>query len=299
MRILGIDLGGMFVKHAVLDLDSEPRVLEQGQTETLLAAGPDAVLARVAEAARAVGDVDAVGLAMPGPLDLEAGRARDLPNFPRWEGIPVIERLEAALGRRVALIRDGCAFALAEHALGAGRGCRDMVGVTVGTGIGGGLVLGGALYLGADGSAGELGHQTVDPDGPACGCGNRGCLEALASGPAIAAAAGSGSAEEACATALAGDERARIAFAEAGRWLGLGLANVAAIVVPERIVIGGGVAAAGELLLRPARQELTRRLTILPASRVELVPAQLGSFAGAIGAGLWAGAPSAYGTART
>jgi glucokinase len=293
MRTLGIDLGGTLIKHAVLELDAEPRVLEQGQVATGLAAGPDAVLARVAVIAAGAGTVDAVGLAMPGPLDLLTGRPRALPNLPRWEGFSVVERLEAALGRPVALVRDGCAFALAEHALGAGHGCRDMVGVTVGTGIGGGLVLGGTLYLGADGSAGELGHQTVDPGGPACGCGNRGCLEALASGPAIALAAGTDSAGDAFVGALSGDERARIAFADAGRWLGLGLANVAAIVAPERIVVGGGVVAAGELLLAPARQELTRRLTILPAGRVELVPAQLGSIAGAIGAGLSATTPSA------
>jgi glucokinase len=162
------------------------------------------------------------------------------------------------------------------------------VGFAVGTGIGGGVVVGGRLLLHLNGTVGELGHQTVIPDGPPCGCGSRGCLEQLASGPAIARAAGMPTPEAVVEAARAGERDATEALARAGTYLGIGIANVVLALGPERIVVGGGVAAAGELLLEPARRELRRRVTMMPLERIAVVPAELGARAGAIGAALWA-----------
>jgi glucokinase len=139
-----------------------------------------------------------------------------------------------------------------------------------------------------NGNVGELGHQTLEPDGPPCGCGNHGCLEAFSAGPAIARAAGMASPELVVEAARAGNHKAAGVLARAGEYLGIGMANVAVVVAPERIVVGGGVAAAGDLLLEPARKEFARRLTVLPTDRIPIVPAELGLRAGAIGAAVWA-----------
>jgi glucokinase len=162
-----------------------------------------------------------------------------------------------------------------------------MVGFTIGTGIGGGVVVDGRLLLGMNGTIGELGHQAIVPDGPPCGCGSHGCLEALAAGPAIARAAGMATPEDVVDAARSGDRRAGAVLEQAGAYLGIGIANVVLTVGPERVVIGGGVAEAGELILRPARDELARRVTVMPLERISVLSAELGTGAGAIGAALW------------
>lgn len=298
-RTLGLDLGGTNIKAIVLEHGaSGPRVVHEDRLETGAADGPGAVLDRIAELGRravgAAGPVAAAGLGAPGPLDLDRGVAVFLPNLPGWEGQPLVAPLSQRLGLPVALVNDARALTLAEHVLGAGRGCDTLVCVTVGTGVGGGAVVDGRLVTGLGGTAGELGHLTIVPDGRPCPCGNRGCLERYAAAPAIARAAGTASAREAVAAARAGSPRALAALAQAGTALGLGLADAALVVGPDRIVVGGGVAAAGELLLEPARRELTRRLHVLPVDRIELVPAELGPLGGAVGAALFA-----YGTALT
>ena len=158
----------------------------------------------------------------------------------------------------VTLVNDVRALTLAELRLGAGRGARDLVCIALGTGVGGGVVIGGRLHLGL-GHAGEIGHTTVDPDGPLCGCGNRGCLDRMASAESIAAAAGRASVAAAAAAARAGDPVAREAFERAGEYVGRVLAGAVVLLWPERVVVGGGVADAGELLLEPLRAELRRR----------------------------------------
>jgi glucokinase len=285
---LGLDLGGTNVKCALLDGD---RVLAQASAPTRASLGPADVLARVAELARATaapyGPVATAALGLPGHFDAEAGTGGLLPNLDGdWDGRPIAGPLGEALGVRVRLVNDVRAMTLAELRLGAGRGVRDLVCVALGTGVGGGVVIGGRVHLGL-GHAGEIGHTTVLPDGPRCGCGNRGCLDRVAAASAIAAAAGCQSAAATVTAAEAGDARALAALAEAGRHVGLAVAGAIVLLWPQRIVVGGGVAAAGELLLGPLRAEVRRRAPVAPLDDIAIVPAELGPGAGAIGAALW------------
>jgi glucokinase len=229
--------------------------------------------------------VSSVGIGIPGLYDPVAGTIRFLVNFPgAWAGTPIAGPIGTALGLPAALINDARAFGLAELRLGAARGVASMIGLTLGTGIGGVIAVDGHVLQGHDGTAGELGHQTIDPDGPWCGCGNRGCLEAYARADQIAAACGTATAEEAVRAARAGDERARAGLADVGRYLGVGIANMITVIAPDRVVLGGGVAAAGELLFAPIRAEIARRVRTTSIEAVALVPAELGIWAGAIGA---------------
>ena len=285
MRRLGLDLGGTNIKLALLDGD-RPAEFAEAPTRSH-DGGPDAVLARMAELARSVGPVDSIGVALPGLFDGE-GRALLLPNlFGDWRGREISAPLAAALGRDVRLINDGHAFALAESRLGAGRGADDVMCVVCGTGIGGGLVLGGRLHLGPDQRAGEFGHHTVAEHGPVCECGNHGCLELYAGARAIAVAAGTATFEEALTRARDGDTRARQALERAGSLIGLAIANVLIFLCPQRVVIGGGVVQAGELLLGPLRSAIAARARVAPLEEIGIATAELGPHAGAIGAALW------------
>lgn len=285
MRALGIDVGGTHVKAVVLE---DGRIVARSETPTLSEdGGPDAVLRRVAGLAREVGAWDSVGVALPGLFD-EDGRAVLLPNLAGdWTDAPIAEPLTAALERPVRLVNDGHAFALAESSLGAGRGARNVMCIVCGTGIGGGLVLDGSLHLGPRGRAGEFGHHTVVEDGLECGCGNRGCLELYAGSRAIARSAGRDTFRETVAAAHGGDGRAQAALERAGTLIGLAIANVLIFLCPDRVVIGGGVAEAGEPLLGPLRATVEARARVAPLDRIAIVPAELGAQAGAIGAALW------------
>jgi glucokinase len=212
--------------------------------------------------------------------------------------------LEPRLGCPVHLLNDARAATLGEFVFGRGRGAGTMVFFGLGTGVGGGVVVDGKLRLGALGAAGEIGHQTVLPDGPLCGCGNRGCLETLASGSAIAAEGVrlflSGNAprlHEICGGELArvspetmaqaarsGDAAVRAALTRAGEWLGLGAANLVTALHPELVVLGGGVAELDDLLLDPVRAAIRRRVGIFPADDVRVERSALGSRAGLLGA---------------
>jgi glucokinase len=210
-----------------------------------------------------------------------------MPNVPgKWAGVPVAAAISAAVSAPTRLINDARGFTLAEHGLGAGRGAASMLGITLGTGIGGGLILGGVLYQGHDGTAGEFGHLTILPDGPQCNCGNRGCLEALARADAIVAACGQPTVEESVQAARAGNPRAQQGLTDTGRYLGIGVGMVLALLSVDRVVVGGGVAAAGDMLLEPLRAELRRRVFITDLDHVAVVTAELGIWAGAIGAAL-------------
>jgi glucokinase len=286
VRRLGLDVGGTNIKLALLEDDA---VVETRQAPTLSEdGGPDAVLDRIAALGDSAGAVDSVGVALPGLFD-EHGIAVLLPNlYGDWVGRPVREPLERRFGRAVALVNDGHAFALAEARVGAARGSRVAICVVCGTGVGGGLVVGGRLHLGVSDRAGEIGHHTVILDGPHCECGNDGCLEMVAGARAIARDAGRSSFDEVVAAARAGDARAVEALARAGRLIGTAVANLTIFLAPERVVIGGGVAEAGDLLLGPLRETVHRRAgRVAPLDRIELVRATLGSHAGAIGAALF------------
>ena len=181
-------------------------------------------------AAAAIGrwpGIVSLGIGVPGLYDPAAGSTRFLVNMPGdWAGRPVGPPVAVTLGIPVRLINDARAFGLAELRLGAGRGASSMVGLTLGTGLGGVIAVDGRVVLGHDGTAGEVGHQTIDPDGPPCGCGNNGCLEAFARADRIAAACGTPTAEAAVAAARAGDARALAGLAEIGRYLGIAIGNM-------------------------------------------------------------------------
>lgn len=301
-RHLGLDLGATNLKWAVVERAGEIwRALDRGQVPTRVAAGSDGIVAQLGEMGRQAmttwPDVSTAGIGIPGLYDPVAGTTRFLVNLRGdWEGQPVVAPVSAALGVPVALINDARAFGLAELRLGAGRGASSMVGLTLGTGVGGVIAVDGKVHQGHDGTAGELGHQTIDPDGPSCNCGNHGCLEAFARADRIAEACGTATAQEAVERARAGDQAALDGLERVGRYLGIGIGNMITVITPDRVVIGGGVAAAGDLLLASARDEIRRRVRMTSINEVELVIAELGTWAGAIGAAVH-GAEQAVGVA--
>jgi glucokinase len=304
-RHLGLDLGATNLKWAVVEHGggNDWRTLATGHVSTDGQAGPDAVVGRIADTGADVAatwpGIVSAGIGVPGLYDPGTGTARFLPNIPgEWAGRPIAGPVSARLGVPVYLINDARAFGLAELRLGAGRGASSMVGLTLGTGIGGVIAIDGRVHQGHDGTGGEGGHQTIDPDGPPCTCGNRGCLEAFARADRIAAACGTATAEEAVARAREGDARALAGLAAVGRYLGIGLANLVVVVSPDRIVLGGGVAAAGDLLFEPIRDELRRRVFITDLERVTVVGAALGTWAGAIGAAVHGAERAAEAVAR-
>ena len=300
--VIGMDLGGTNLRVAAVDREGGVAVVKR--RETAAREGPEAVIGRVVATVREVaatiqgegGTVRGVMLGAPGIIAGGTGTVVSSPNLPGWRDVPLRERVAAAVALPVSLENDANAAAYGEYWRGAGRGCASMVLLTLGTGVGGGLVLGGALWRGADGMAGEIGHVTVDPGGRTCRCGNAGCLETYASATAIvdryrelAGVEEAAGAEQVHARALEGDANARQAYREAGRALGLAFATLVNLLNPERIVIGGGVLPAWELFMPAAEQELRRRAFAAPAARVRFARAALGELAGVTGAGglLW------------
>ena len=230
----------------------------------------------------------AAGVGVPGLFDEASGRAVLLPNLPpAWTGHEIGRPLADRLGVPVALINDARSFTLAESRMGAAAGCSTVVCLTLGTGVGGGVVVDGRLRFGPHGRAGELGHQVIDPDGPPCGCGNRGCVEAFAAGAALSRLGGRDSPRAVFRAAAAGDERARAAVEAVVGRLAVGIANLVTVLWPERVVVGGGVAAAGEQLLGPLRRAVAAASPLVDPASYEIVAAALGPAAGAIGAALW------------
>ncbi|MGB9750861.1 ROK family protein [Roseiflexus castenholzii] len=313
---LGIDLGGTKIAAAAVDVRTGERLL-QLMVPTEAHEGPAAVIERMASLAAQVcaqiatplDHIPAIGIGVPGLIDLAQGVTILLPNLPSgWRNVPLAANMTSLTGRPTAIINDARAFTLAEATFGAGRDARSVIGITLGTGIGGGIALDGRLYPGIDGTAGEVGHMTIDPYGPRCGCGNRGCLETFASGPSITAMAlrvvAQGMTTQIGAlvdydlnkitpgiiarAAEHGDTIAREILQRAGSYLGIGIANLITIFSPERVVIGGGLSRLGDWLLEPARAEVVARCHLTPLDRVQITLAHLGGEAGVIGAALWA-----------
>lgn len=291
-RYLGLDLGGTNIKAVVLGAAADAmETLFFDTVPTHAERGPAGVIDRLIEEGRRLedeqGPFDGVGLGVPGLFDRDRGTIELFPNLPgRWKGQPIRDPLEKGLRHDVTLINDARAFSLAEATIGAGRGCDIVVCLTLGTGIGGGIVIGGQLHLGAWGVAGEIGHQIVQPDGPVCGCGNRGCVEALAKAEVLADLAGKADAEEVYCTAREGDAASLAAIDTVAAWIGIGLANMVTTLGPDRIVVGGGIGTAGEVALEPIRRAVRQRVTLVPVEEIEVVPARLGATAGAVGAAL-------------
>ncbi len=300
--VIGVDLGGTNLRVAgvgaggdIVELHREPTLAREGPAPVIerIVAAVGLVRARIAEAG---GCVRGVVLGAPGIISAREGTVVASPNLPGWHEVPLRERVAAAIALPVLLENDANAAAYGEYWRGAGKGCSSMVLLTLGTGVGGGLVLGGELWRGADGMAGEIGHITVEPGGRTCRCGNAGCLETYASANGIADSYRelSGleevvSAEEVHRRALEGDPNARQAYREAGRSLGLAFAALVNLLNVELIIIGGGVLPAWDLFLPAAEQEMRRRAFVALATRVRLAPAALGDLAGVTGAAglLW------------
>ena len=304
-----IDLGGTKLRAIVAGLDGEVRgeeIRPSGADE-----GPEPVIHRMIETLEAAGreagvalrDLKAVGVASPGALDLVHGLVFEAPQLPGWDGVPLVEIMSERLGLPVLLENDANAAALGENRFGAGRGTRFMVYLTISTGVGGGIIIDGKVYHGATGAAGELGHMVVWFNGPRCLCGERGCLEAIASGTGLAWRAqelvdrgdapglarikrerGELDADEIADAARAGDEDARRLFDEAGLYLGVALANYVNIFNPEMIVLGGGVVAgAADLFLERAEGTMRELARKEPLKYVRLERAALGDRSGPLG----------------
>jgi len=316
-KYIGCDLGGTNLRAGVVDTQTGS-VSHLTSIPTLAREGHDAVMARMGQLFLDVigasglrrEDFGGIGIGVPGVVDLEKGEVVFLPNLPgTWPNVPLQERITALTGLPVRILNDVRSITFGEWRFGAGRGADTMACFAVGTGVGGGLVINRRLYLGMGGTAGELGHQTIDFNGPRCGCGNRGCLEAYASGPALAAlgvrAVMQGlttsigelvdydlnriTPEVVAQAARQGDEIACSIYDQVGTYLGVAVASVIVMLTPERVVIGGGVARAGDLLLAPLRRTAFDRAAMMrPQERVEIVPAELGNNAGVIGVALWA-----------
>ena len=319
MRVaIGADLGG--TKMAIGAVDERHQILHSS-TEATLGRDLDELLsvleAEIREALAACPEAEAIGLGVPCTIDRERGLAITAVNLPIAD-VPLREIIAERLGMPTFIDNDANMAALAEHRFGAGRGVRNLVLLTIGTGIGGGLVLEGELYRGSIGAGAELGHIVIDENGPRCqgNCPNHGCVEALASGTALARAgeiAARAHPETALgktlaagepitgrtvtAAAIAGDGIAVETVAGIGRHLGVALASLANIFDPDVIVIGGGVAAAGDLLLEPARRELRAR-ALPPMNATRVVTAELGPAAGMIGAATTALEQSVVGERR-
>jgi glucokinase len=288
MPTLGLDLGGTKLLAGVVERDGTVLASER---ERIAGLPLGALIDLIVDVITRLGPDLEVGVGIPALIDQRSGIAVRCVHLP-FDGVNVGEVLAGRLGRPVKVDNDATCAVLAEWTLGAARGHSHVALLTLGTGIGGGLVLDGRVYRGAVGAAGELGHVPVDLDGPACfgGCPSRGCLEALCSGSALAR---DGSAllgrpvtgEQVTELARSGDIAATRLIETLGDRLGAGLAGIAMSLNPEVIVVGGGVMAAGELVLGPARAELRRR-ALAPSRDVEVVAAALGQEAGMIGAAL-------------
>ena len=305
--VTGVDIGGTDIKVGLVARDGT--VEKSGTIRTRPEEGPRAAAARVREwlETQAAGQPAAVGVACAGLIDREAGIVITSPNLEGWEGAEIGRIFSSTLSIPVHVENDASAAAFGEYRMGAGRGTKDFACLTLGTGVGGGLVMGGFLHRGFHGLAGEIGHTIVMMDGPPCSCGSRGCLEALVGAGYIVERARAALAAEPenelnrleeitvkdiSIAASKGDRLALSVLKETGRYLGIGLCNLIHLVDPEVIAIGGGVAGAGELILEPARAAIRDCVMHEVLSGVRIVQAELGNRAAMIGVSILAGIES-------
>jgi glucokinase len=308
--VAGVDLGGTNVRTCIARADGA--ILARARTPTPADDGPAVVVERIVAGVRelaqtagvAVRQLAGVGVGAPGPLDMRSGIVFSPPNLAGWHDVPLAALLRDALGVPVHIGNDANLAAVGERAFGAGRGIDNLVYMTVSTGIGGGVIVAGKLFVGSSGTAAEIGHMTVDLHGPRCKCGNIGCLEAIAAGPAIArsgreAARGApesrllalaGGTADRVTTSLVvqaareGDAVAQAVFERAAEAIGVGCVNLVNLFNPRRIIIGGGVSQAGELLFAPVRRVVAERALPSPRDACTIVGAGLGDDCGLYGA---------------
>ncbi|MFF4586201.1 ROK family protein [Streptomyces sp. NPDC001388] len=296
--VAALDIGGTKIAGGLVDGDGT--ILVRAQRPTPAQEGGDTVMGAVEEVLKELTASPlwprayAVGIGSAGPVDASTGTVSPV-NVPGWRDYPLVDRVRAATGSLpVELIGDGVAITAAEHWQGAARGHDNALCMVVSTGVGGGLVLGGRLHPGPTGNAGHIGHISVDLDGDPCPCGARGCVERIASGPHIARRAlengwrpgpdGDTSAAAVAAAARAGDPVAVASFERAAQALAAGIAATATLVEIDIAVIGGGVGKAGDILFAPLRRALRDYATLSFVQRLTVVPAQMGTDAGLVGA---------------
>jgi glucokinase len=301
LNAIGVDVGGTKIAAAVVtpegEILNEVRYPSSGPKERLLSS-----IARSVNEVRDGFEVGGVCLAVPGTVSTEENKIIDAPNLHAIEGIPLKDELEERTGLTTTVENDANAAAWGEFRFGAGSEVSHLIFITLGTGVGGGVISHGVLLRGAQGAGGEMGHITIQATGPRCGCGNHGCLEALASGTAIARRAREVASEkpdsalgqlaveravlgeDVAGLARQGDEAAISVLRETGVWLGIGLAGFVNVFNPEVIAIGGGAARAGDLILDAARHEVRLRAMSPSRDLVEINEATLGAESGVLGA---------------
>ncbi len=291
---IGLDLGGTNLRAAAIDRNGT--ILHKVADRTDLAAGREEVVGDMVAAIRQLRDqfgpegLRGVGVGVPGFIILDKGLVTDSPNLPGFENFPIRDELSQQLGTQVILENDANAAALGEKWMGAGRGVDDLVLLTLGTGIGGGVIAGGRILHGFIGMAGELGHMTVNPTGNPCGCGNRGCLEKHASATAITAMAkmmGLGdhlTSQQVYELAAEGNEKARTCFRTMGEALGIALANLVMVFNYPLYLLSGGVLPAWDFFAPAMMEEIRRRSFIFRATDTRIEKATLGNEAGLYGA---------------
>jgi len=312
--VLGVDLGGTKILTVVTN--SQGKMLSHDHSITPAPKGHEAVIQSILESAHraleqadvVISELTAIGLGAPGLSNPETGILFTSPNLPGWRDVPLRDIMQERLGKKTFVINDANAAALGEFYFGAARGIRNFIYITLSTGIGGGIIIDGKIYSGAIGAAGEVGHMTIDDEGPICNCGNRGCWEALASGTALAKEArhrikegvatsileyAEGDVEKVTAQVIysaaeQGDSLAKELIARTGYYVGVGLANLINIFNPELIVIGGGLSNIGDMLLEPAFKVAEERAYMEAFQAVRFASAELGRNSGVLGAAAFA-----------
>lgn len=307
--IVGIDLGGTNIKSAIVS--EEKKIINKISIPTPTEQGPTAIIDTMANLVHdllhksnlTLNDVLAVGVGAPGPMNWQTGVVYSPPNLPGWHNVPLADEMKKRLNVPCYVENDANAACFGEFWLGAGQGCECIAVFTLGTGVGGGIVVFKQLLRGIDGTAGELGHLKVQRDGRLCGCGSKGCLEAYASvtGMVRTAIEGIEKGEKTILTELCnnnidnitgkmifeaaekGDEFAQKVFEETAIWLGLGIASVVNMLNPEKVILCGGMISAGERLFKPVRETVKKNAFEVPANRCQIVPAGLGEDSGVFG----------------
>ena len=310
MQRIGIDVGGTNVKIAlvgengnILNSNSVPTRAEMGYEYTVNNI-KEAIHVLLKETGSNSKDIQGIGFGFPGQVNYKSGIVRLAPNIPGWVEVPIAKMIEDEFHIPTRADNDVRCAALGELNFGAGKGCENLICITVGTGIGSGLIVNGKLVRGAANAAGEIGHIKLQMhDGPICGCGDAGCMEAFASGPSIVAmaeeyiAGGKSTKYRELANpditprivfeaAKAGDPVAIRIFKIMGEYIGIGLSSVINLLNPEKVIIGGGVAASGDFLMDSIKETVKRRAMKIAGETVQIVPAELGNTAGVIGASL-------------
>ncbi len=304
--IVGVDLGGS--KVAAILADASGNIRARDLRATYAGDGPEAVIERIIEAIRQVGapsdEITGIGIGAAGACEASTGVVTSSPNLPGWHNVPLRDTIQREFGTPTYMENDAAVAALGERYFGAGVGFDNLIYVALGTGIGGGIIIDGQLYQGASGAAGEIGHMTIDINGPRCNCGNIGCWETLASGTALAKEAvrqieagaqttilnfangdlKSVRAKTVHLAAQDGDRLAHELISRASYYLGVGLVNLINIFNPQLILIGGGLARIDRLLLEPALEVVEERAFKLSAKAVHIEIAKLGVDSGVLGA---------------